>query len=70
MNEKVPYPVQPAPFSTGPSQNYQSGMPPPPPVHQQPIIVQSGMSRLTGSPQHMGKLKFFRLGFYTIRVIK
>ena len=55
MNEKVPYPVQPAPFSTGSSQYNQYSMPPPPiQQQQQPIIVQSGIPRLTTSPQHMG----------------
>ena len=50
MTEKQPYPVQPAPISTGPY--YQSGMSQP----SQPIIVQTGVPRLGTSPQNFSKI--------------
>jgi len=61
MDDKRPYPVQPAPESSYPLQNYLSNMPPPPPpvVQNQPLIVQTGMPSLTTSPQHLGRLKFY-----------
>jgi len=58
MTEKQPYPVQPASFSTGPSQYYQADMP------TQPVINRNFNPRLSSSPQHMSnKFKIYFSNF-------